>query len=337
MSKKKKYTPDVLMVGALAFAGSTVTQQALIMPKTELQITENFKIPVQGILPFSQKYIANISQKALNEMLPLYMSTVTGVCEKLHIQEEFKKGVIWFVYDFMSKYSLNTLTSFLLKRFNFVDKEKYKDVLREFIQKLITEKSDRDALIQSATTEVVHILRVLTEGTLASMIFNDRFAEAASGTIAAAIDRFLDNEAASRLTDYLFKMISNLEDVTLSNFLENMLGLGPADLANFLDNAYDTVLGPAMVDTVRAMRFGDIAYDLITSVDYDEIYQYMQNSMNEDLWKLNLSGAMTAMSFYAGAKSLARKVHKRREKRETFRKGLRTFFSSDEFIEGDDE
>ncbi len=324
MSKKKdKYTPDVLAVGVVALAGSAVFQRALLQPKTEIKITDNVKIPVMGILPFSQQYLASVSRIALNEVLPITMNVAVNALEKLHVREEFKKGVLWFVYDFMGKYSFNTVVSTSLRHFNIVDKEKYKDVLRELIQKIITEKTDRDALIKTATGEIVRIMRLITEGTIASMIFNDRFAEAASTTIAAAIDRFLDNEAAGRLTDYLLKFIGQLEDITLPNLMNNVFGIGREELSNFIDTAYDAILGERTVAMVREMHAGDIAYELITSIDYDDVYNYMTNSMNSDLLKLNVSGAMTAMSFYAGAKRLAKKHYEKKDKRDAFRQKVK--------------
>lgn len=320
MSKKKdKYTPDVLAVGVIALAGSAVFQRVLLQPKTEIEITDSVKIPVMGILPFSQQYLANVSKVALNEVLPVTMNFAVNTLEKLHVREEFKKGVLWFVYDFMGKYSFNTVLSTVLRRFNIVDREKYKDVLRELIQKIITEKTDRDTLIKTATSEIVRIMRLVTEGTIASMIFNDRFADAASNTVAAAIDRFLDNEAAGRLTDYLLKFIAQLEDITLPNLMNNVFGFGRTELSNLIDTAYDAVLGENTVNMVRDMRVGDIAYDLITGINYDDVYKYMTGPMNNDLLKLNVSGAMTAMSFYAGAKRMAKKHYEKKDRRDAFK------------------
>lgn len=325
MSKKKdKYTPDVLLVGALGLFGSAAFQRILIQPKTEIKINDNIKIPVMGILPFSQQYLADITRKALNDVLPVTMNVAVNTLEKLRVREQFKKGVLWFVYDFMGKYSFNTVLSAVLRKFNIVDKEKYKDVLREVIQKLITEKTDRDALIQTATSEIVRIMRLVTEGTVASMIFNDRFAEAASNTIAAAIDRFLDNDAAGRLTDYLLKFVSQLEDITLPNLMTNVFGIDRVALSNLIDTAYDAVLGERTIDLVRDMRAGDVAYDLITSINYDELYDYMSNTMNTDLLKLNVSGAMTAMSFYAGAKKMAKKHYARKDKADAFKGNVKS-------------
>lgn len=327
LSKKKdKYTPDVLLVGVVGLFSSAAFQRVLLQPKTEIKINDKIKVPVMGVLPFSQQYLANITRKALNDVLPVTMNLAVNTLEKLHVREQFKKGVLWFVYDFMGKYSFNTVLSTVLRKFNIVDKDKYKDVLRDIIQKLITEKTDRDALIQTATTEIVRIMRLVTEGTIASMIFNDRFAEAASTTIATAIDRFLDNDAAGRLTDYLLKLIGQLEDITLPNLMTNVLGIDRVALSNIIDTAYDAVLGERTVDMVRDMRAGDLAYELITGIDYDEIYNYMSSSMNTDLLKLNVSGAMTAMSFYAGAKRMAKKYYARKDRADAFKGDVKNLF-----------
>lgn len=334
MSKKsKKYTPDVLAVGVVAFAASTVTQRILIQPKTEIKITEDFKIPVQGILPFSQKYIAEISRKALNEALPLSMSAAVTACEKLKVREQFRKGVLWFVYDFMSKYSLNTLINFTFGKLNIIDRSKYKDVIRDYIQKMLTEKADRDVIIQSATKEVVNMLRLVTEGTIASMIFTDKFAEAASGTVAAAVDRFLQNDAAGKLTDYIFGIVTQLEDITLPNFLSNVVGLGRAELANLIDVTYDSILGPSTIEMVRAMRVGDVAYELVSGINYNEVYNHVSEN---ELLKLDIAGAMTAMSFYSTAKRIARKTYRRKDRAAKVAKGVKSLFSDKDFLEDEE-
>ncbi len=338
MSKKnrKKYTPDVIAVGVVAFLGSSITQEILLMPKREINITGDIKIPLQGILPFSQQYLANVAKVAFNEALPVGFKFATSALDKVNAKQRIKDLTLWFMYDFLSKYSLNSAVSALLHRVSFVDKEKYRDVLRDFIQKLISEKADRDAIIESATTEVVRILRIITEGTLASMIFNERFAEAASGTVAAAIDRFLDNEAAARLTDYLLSLINQLEDVTFGNFLTNMLGLDRDAMGNLIETTYDTFFGERFSDMVKDIRLGDILYDLITNVDYDEVYNYMKNNMGNELSRLSVGGAMAAMSFYSASKGLARRYYKRKDRFSGISRGVKSLFSDKEFLGAED-
>ena len=46
----------------------------------------------------------------------------------------------------------------------------------------------------------------------------------------------------------------------------------------------------------------------------------MTGSMTNDLLRLNVSGAMTAMSFYAGAKRMAKKHYEKKDKRDAFKK-----------------
>ncbi len=311
---KRKYTPDVLLVGVAAFLGSSAIQEVLLIPKTEIKINDNLKIPVQGLLPLSQKYVANISQKVLNNVIPVAFTTTTKLLDTINAKDHVRDTVVWFLYDFLGKYSLNSVITFVTHKLGIADEDKYKDVIRDVIENYINEKCDRDALIESATKEVVRILRIITEGTLASMIFSERFAEAASGTIAAAIDRFLDNEAAARLTEYLLTFVNQIEDVTVPSILEKALGLDKLEMANLFDKSYDSVIGEKATFAVNNIRLGDFVYDLIASVDYGEVYSYMKNNMGNDLMKISIGGAMTAMSFYASSKKLARKIYKRKDR-----------------------
>lgn len=317
MSKKfdkRKYTPDVLAVGLAAFLGSSAIQEVLLMPKMEIKITDDIKIPVQGLLPLSQKYVALITQKALNEVIPAVFVTTTKVLDKLSARDRTRDALIWFLYDFLGKYSLNSLFSTVSRKTGMVDEDRYKDVLRELIEKYINEKVDRDIFIKHATKEVVRILRIITEGTLASMLFNERFAEAASGTIAAAIDRFLDNEAAARLSEYLLTFVNQIDDVTVPAILEKVFGLDRLEMANLFDKTYDSAIGVKAADFVNNIRLGDITYDLIASVDYNMVYNYTKNNMGNDLFKLSLGGAMTAMSLYSGSKKIARRIYKSKDR-----------------------
>ncbi len=308
---KRRYTPDVLAVGAVAFAGSYATQKLLLTPKHKVTIAGKVDVPVQGLLPFSQKYIARIAKTALNNMLPFSAACLSQSLSWLKVKDRVREGILWFIYDFLSRYSLNTVVSKVLLRFNIFDRDKYKDVLRESIQKFITEKADRDVIIQAVTAEVVSLLRLLSEGTLAAMIFNDRFAAAASVTIATAVDRFLENDAAAKFTDFLFRIIGQFEDITVANILTNVFKLGREQMGSLIDSVYDAVLGDNMVRMLRDLRLGDLVYEIISGVDYDALYAYMSQNMTSDLKRLNVTGAMAAMYFFSGSKNIVFKAQKK--------------------------
>lgn len=312
---KRKYTPDVLAVGAAAYVISAATQKVLLTPSGSVELTQNIKIPVKGLIPFSQRYIANISRVALNNMLPFFAKSTSSFFSLLKTKDRLREGVLWFIYDFLNRYSLNTLVSKVLSRFSFVEKGAYKDVLRELIQRIITEKTDRDAIIQLITSEIVSLLRLLSEGTLAAMIFNDRFASAASVTIATAVDRFLENDAASKFTDFFFRIVSQLEDITVTTILTSLFKLDRAQLGAMIDSVYDSVIGDKMVDTVRDLKLGDLAYEMISGVDYDALYGYISENMSDSLKRLNITGATAAMYFFSGAKGIVFKAQKRSNKK----------------------
>lgn len=329
MSKKKKYTPDVLAIGVVAFAGGLGLQKLILQPKTEVKISEGFTVPVQGLMPFSQKYVAAIGKKAFNDVLPLTMSASVKVLNFLRAREHFKKAYLWFVYDFMSRYSLNSVVGYIFKKFRIGNRDEYRNIFHDYIQKIITEKTDREAIIRSATEEVMKILRIVTDGTVASLLFNEKFAEAASAAIAVAVNRFIADDAANRVTDYILSFVSQLEDVTLPSFLENTLGIGRTEMGNLIDTVYDAILGQSTINTVRNLHIGNIVHDMINSVDFNRAYEFVPTSK---LLKVSAAGAFAAMSFYGAFKKAAHRYYRVRGAASGVRSGVSSLFSNKEFM-----
>ncbi|NLL63451.1 MAG: hypothetical protein GX241_04315 [Ruminococcaceae bacterium] len=313
--KKIKFTPDVIAIGAAAYVGSTVLQKVILAPKQKVKLKENFEVTVQGLLPFSQKYIAKITRVALNKMLPFSASALCSLAEIFHLKDKLRERTLWFVFEFLDHYSLNTFISSVLNKFSIFDREKSKDVLRELFQRLLTDKADRDAIIESLTGEVVNLLRLVSEGTLASMLFNDKFTAAAASTIATAIDRFLVDDAAGKFTDFFFRLFGQLEDVTISSIIINLVGLNREEFGVMLNSVYDTFLGDKMIKMVRDMKLGDVVYELLSSVDYDKVYEYMSRNMRNELASIGIVSTLASIYFFSGAKNFVFKVHSRRKKK----------------------
>ena len=308
---KKFLAPDTIAVGALAFAGSIATQKILLAPKKTVTVSENIKIPVQGLIPFSQKYVAIASKEWFNTLLPMSLRGVDSIFTKLDVKKRIREFVLWVLYDFLNQFSLNTLVSKVLLHFDFFDKETYKNVLRDLINRLLNEKADRDAMIQSITKEIVHILRSLSEGTLLAIVFNDKFATALSGTIAAAIDRFINNEAASKVTDFLFNMVTHLEDMTFTYVLIHVFGIKRDDMAGYIDNFYDSMFGSKMIDSLEALHLGDVAYELISAINYDDLYKIINEEMQNDMLRVNITAAVTSVYFYREVVDFTNSVQKK--------------------------
>lgn len=316
MFGKKKYTPDVLAIGAASFAVAFATEKIMLTPRTEVKVTDNVKIPVMGLIPFSQKYVAGITREALNKMLPLSAQGLSGTLKFLKARDRVKEAAIWFVYDFLARYSLNTLLSGVLKRFNIFDKDSYKNVLKDFVQRIISQKSDRDEIIRGITVEIVSLLRLLSDGTVLSMFFNDKFVEVASVTIENAIDRFLSNDAAEKIADFFMNFVGQLEDITVPNIFINILGIDRAKMAQMIDSVYDTFFGDSMVRMFRDLKLGDVVYDLLANVDYDEVYGYISTYMQADLVRVCVTSAVSSMYFFSGAKSVVFRAKKRAERKQ---------------------
>ncbi len=311
---KKKLTTDVIVVAAASYAASAATQKILLSPKKVYVFGENVRIPVQGLFALSQGSVANVVRAALNTGLPWYAKTISNVCNTLGLKNGIRETTVWFVYDFLGKYSLNTVLSHFVDKNEDFDRESYKNAFSDLVQRYINEKADRDSLIQGITTEIVHILRALSEGTLAALVFNDRFATALSGTLAAAIDRFIENEAATRITDFFFDVAGHLERMTFPNFLSGVLGITREKMASYIDLAYDLTLGETMVAAFENARFGDAAYETIIGIDFDAVGRYVEKQMQDESKKLNMTATSTALYVYAGVNGVIEKADKRVKK-----------------------
>lgn len=307
---KKKLTTEALVVGAAAYATAAATQKILLSPKKTVSIGENIHIPVQGLFALSQDSVASVARAALNTGLPWYARTLSNVCNTVGLKNGIRETTVWFVYDFLGKYSLNTVLSYFIDKNDGFDRESYKTAFNDLIQRYINEKADRDALIQGITAEIVHILRVLSEGTLAALVFNDRFATALSGTLAAAIDRFIENEAATRITDFFFDIAGHLEKMTFPNFLSSVLGMTREKMAEYIDLTYDLFLGDKMVTAFENAYFGDAVYEMIIGIDFDEVGRIIETDMKADSGKLNMSATAAALYFYSGVSNAVVKADK---------------------------
>lgn len=311
---RKKLTTDVIAVAAASYAVSALTQKILLSPKKVYVFGDNVRVPVQGLFALSQDTVATTVRLALNNGLPWYARTLSNTCDAFGLKNAIRETTVWFVYDFLGKYSLNTVLSYFIDKNDDFDRESYKTAFNDLVQRYIKEKADRDAVIQGITEEIVRILRALSEGTLAALVFNDRFAVALSGTLAAAIDRFIENEAATRITDFFFDVAGHLERMTFPNFLGGVLGITREKMAAYIDLAYDLMLGQTMVQAFENARFGDAAYDTIVGINFDAVGRYVETHMKDESKKLNMTATSAGLYVFSNVSGLVDKADRRFKK-----------------------
>ena len=66
----------------------------------------------------------------------------------------------------------------------------------------------------------------------------------------------------------------------------------------------------------RDLKLGDVVYDLLANVDYDEVYGYISAYMQADLVRVCVTSAVSSMYFFSGAKSVVFKAKKRAERKQ---------------------
>ena len=309
MSKGNSMKDTVLLVG-ISLAASIVTEKVLLMPAREIQISPNKKVTVKGVFALSQNAVAKTARVALNKALPVYAKTVSGTFNYFGVKRRVRDNTVWFIYDFLGRYSLNSVLSYFISKKQGFDKDSYKNALNDIIKKYISEKSDREVIVNGITNEIVHILRTLCDGTLLSVIFNDRFAEALAETLSATIDRFIEDEAATRLTDFFFDLADHLEKMTIPNFLINVLGITKEKMASQLDLMYDLMLGDKMVEAFENARYGDAMYEAISQVDFDKVIDLINREMKLEVLKIYASSVSVAICFNSEMTAFATTVGK---------------------------
>ena len=323
---RQKPTMDALMIGAGAVAVSFLTEKILLTPRKDIKIADDVTIPVSGLFALSQDYVAAMSKIALNTAVPIYARTMNRIFIRFKVREYARNTVCWLIYDFLGKYSLNTALNMILRHTKLGGEEQYKNVVSDLIQKYLNEKADRDVIIQNVTDEIVKILRMLSEGTLVALVFNDKFATALYGTIAAAVDRFIENEAATKITDFVFDITGHLEKMTIPNVLSSAFGITREVMESYVDLVYDLLLGDKMVQAFEQARFGDAVYDFIMSIDFNAVDRVLNTSMKKDVRALIFSSASSAVYFYQGATRFVIKNSLKIEKAKKLRNKMKNKF-----------
>ncbi len=111
---KKLGVKDIRYSGKYILA-SVIVEALLLAPKTTIT-WQGKEVQVGGVLPMLQKEIAGVLRNGVNTFLPKAATTVENMLRQTPIKDIAIEKILWFVYDYMSDVTLNSLATTVLDR-----------------------------------------------------------------------------------------------------------------------------------------------------------------------------------------------------------------------------
>jgi|GEM_PF-2184693 len=289
----KMLKPKVLgasVVGAAAgFTASYAVTKILFKPKQTLNIA-GMNVPVQGILPSKQPKIADAFQNAINAVLK--NPNLLPPMQKMLMKPEFKNAllsfVIKFIYETGDKKSINELIAIFLKD------EKKKEVeafLKEFIAKILVEKTDKEFLGKLITDEGIKIFKEATRNSLLSKLMNEKIFASIANAISIAVHKFVETSATEKILNIAFKEIDSLMDMTIPAILKQ-LSLDEVEMLKLLNSIYDAILLEIIPEFLNNVDVGAAVKAGIMKIDFDKVDSFVNTKCQPLIMGFSALGAV---------------------------------------------
>lgn len=266
-------------VGATAgFATQHVLTKALLMPKDTLTIA-NYEVPVEGLFSKYQTNIADTLEKTINAILKnprLYPRL-----QKTVMKPEFKDAlfgfIIKFVYETCDKKTINEFISFFL---NDEKKELLINNLKDFIAKLLVEKTDKEVLGTLLANEGIKIFRDVLSGTVLQRFLNERLFTSIANGISIAVHKVVETSATQKILDITFKEVDSVMDQTVPALLK-MVSIDEEAMRKMLEAVYDTIFLEVIPDLLENVDFGDLVKTQVLKVDVEKVYNFINSKCSK--------------------------------------------------------
>lgn len=281
----KMLKPKVLgasVIGAaVGFTANYAVTKVMFKPKQTIDFAGR-QITVNGILPSMQPKVANLVEDSINAVLknPDLLAPVQKAFLKPEIKNEIVNIIIKFIYETADKKSINELISIFLK-------EEQKDVVveytKEFITKVLIDKTDKEYLGRVLTQEGIKIFKEATSNSLMSKMMNERIFASIAKAISVAVHKFVETRATKVILDIVFSEMDNVMELTVPQLLKE-LSLDEGEMRRLADIIYDAVVLEIVPEVLENIDFGDAAKSGINKIDFEKI----DNFINEKFQKLSL-------------------------------------------------
>lgn len=287
-SPKKALRAAGLKDGGKFVLTSVIVEALLLAPKTTVKLGDKEYL-VGGVFPMLQKEIATGVRDTLNRFLPKAAGDAESFLRGFDLKEKLLDKAVWFIYDYMEPYTLETIVSAVLTRAG-LENTQVTGLLRGYLTQVLSNKDDREKLVDGLTDLALSAVGiVLRESNLSAFVNaggnNLRF------TISDVLDRALQSEAGEQLIDRLLEAVEQFETMNLAGFLEFRLGMTRADVEQWIDDFYERYVGTEMVGRYSNLGLGDSLYWKIAGMDYDKVFQDITQNHLRELVQVTMTAA----------------------------------------------
>ena len=108
MARRQKVKVKDLRQSGKFFLASIIVEGLLLAPETTIKLGGK-DIRIGGIIPLLQNEIATGVRDGLDRVLPKGAKTIESKLRETGIKEKVTEKVLWFVYDYMEQFTLNSI------------------------------------------------------------------------------------------------------------------------------------------------------------------------------------------------------------------------------------
>ena len=310
---KKLGVKDIRYSGKYILA-SVIVEALLLAPKTTIT-WQGKEVQIGGIIPMLQKEIAGVVRNGVNTVLPKAATAVESTFRQTPLKEIVIQKTLWFVYDYMSDVTLNSLVTTVLDRANLSDTIKLEGLFRDRLQAVIDSKDDREKLIAGLSDFLINTANTVFAGTSVAACLNGGLGDNVKATVAEYIDKGLDTEIGGTVVSRVLDAVEQFETLTLAGFLERYFDLPRPAFEKFLSDTYEKYLGTGMVADLSNTGIGEELYTKIAGMDYDRVFQDITKNHWRELVQVTMSAAGVGMYFLNQSRKAEAKQEKKTEKK----------------------
>ena len=310
---KKLGLKDIRYSGKYILA-SVIVEALLLAPKTTIT-WQGKEVQIGGIIPMLQKEIAGVVRNGVNTVLPKAATAVENTFRQTPLKEIVIQKTLWFVYDYMSDVTLNSLVTTVLDRANLSDTIKLEGLFRDRLQAVIDSKDDREKLIAGLSDFLINTANTVFAGTSVAAFLHGGLGDNVKATVAEYIDKGLDTELGGTVVSRVLDAVEQFETLTLAGFLERYFDLPRPAFEKFLSDTYEKYLGTGMVADLSNTGIGEELYTKIAGMDYDRVFQDITKNHWRELVQVTLSAAGVGMYFLNQSRKAEAKQEKKTEKK----------------------
>jgi len=308
----RNLTFDELKTGAKFFVGSLLAEAVIFAPKREVKIG-GAKLTLQGLFPLTQNLLAGGSQKVLDTVVPGAADKLTDLLLKTQLEPFVRDKILWFLYDYLEQFTLSKVMGKLFDRSSLLERNKFSTALRDYLSGVLSNQDDRKDFVDSLTKGIMDSMGVMTDGTILSLVLNDKLLDVVKDTVEAVVDHFMSSQTGDQIVEQLLKNVQNMDQYTVPYFLEEKMGIPRAKMAAMIDALYDRYLGKTMAQNVRSKNLGSqVAFNL-SNLNYERFYDELIHNHLDDLLRVAVLAASAGIFMMNKTDSVSTRLKKAKE------------------------